>query len=93
MSIFPASSAHLAKILFDPPLAVFERFMRYGTPPTNGDEKDQPTEKKSQPADDQRHTHSTDRKNPERNSLTRDLTHRNVRALWGVNPLSLVGSN
>jgi hypothetical protein len=43
--------------MFDLLLAVFERFFRFGTTPADRDEKDQTTEEKSHPADNQRHTH------------------------------------
>jgi hypothetical protein len=67
---FAAISAQLAKILFDPLLAVLERFVRCRRTAGNGDEKDQTTKEKSHPTDDQRHTQSTHIRNPKRDSLT-----------------------
>jgi hypothetical protein len=54
---FAATSAHLAKMLIDPLLAIFERLKRRCTPAAKRDAEDQPTKYKSHPADDQRKSH------------------------------------
>ena len=56
--------ADLAKVLFDPLLAVFKGLLRRPTTSSNGDEKDQPTKQNRHPADDQRQTYSTHLKIP-----------------------------
>jgi hypothetical protein len=70
--------ADLAKVLFDPLLAVFKGFLRRATTSANGDEKDQPTEQNCHPADNERQTYSTHLKNPKMDSVFWRLDRCNV---------------